>query len=106
MYQIDDYRNSICAAILLAFRFHVRKLLLFCCDDAFDIERPASEKLENGLWIYPQQNVAHDLIDANLYWLSNQEYEVAIKDHSSGPKYKNAGYIPMEGILDFFKGEF
>jgi hypothetical protein len=49
LYQIDDYRNPICAAIGVAFRFNVKKLLLFCCDDSFESERPAAERLENGL---------------------------------------------------------
>ncbi len=102
-WQIDDYRNSICAAIGLAYRFGVERLLLFCCDDAFKDERPGAVLLENGLWMYPQHEVAHGLIDGNLYWLTNQNYQkVLTGDCSSGPNYNNASYIKEEEILTFF----
>lgn len=102
-WQIDDYRNSICAAIGLAFRFNVEKLLLFCCDDSFQDSRPGAINLENGLWMYPQHKIAHGLIDGNLYWLKNQPYqEVQTADCSSGLKYNNALNIKEENIFSFF----
>jgi hypothetical protein len=104
-YKVDDYRNPICAAIGLAFRFQARKILLFCCDDAFEQERPGAEILENDLWMYPQHNLAHELIDANIYWFKQQEVKVKVADHSSGPKYKEIDYISKEDIEDFFKEE-
>jgi hypothetical protein len=104
-YQIDDYRNPICGAISLAFRFSVRKLLLFCCDDAFKDERPGAERLENGLWMYPQHYLAHELMEANLYWLKRQEAKVKIGNHSAGPKYKEVDYISEEDIEKFFSEE-
>ena len=102
-WQVDDYRNPICAAIGLAYRFGVEKLLLLCCDDSFETERPGSKKLENGLWTYPQHEVAHGLIDGNLYWLTHQKYnEVSVADCSHGPNYTNASHIEAENILSFF----
>lgn len=102
-WQIDDYRNSICASIGLAYHFNVEKLLLFCCDDVFKDEKPGAKKLENDLWIYPQQEIAHGLIDGSLYWLKNQDFtEVIIGDCSSGSIYKNATNINEEQILSFF----
>ena len=104
-YTIDDYRNPICAAIGLAYQFGVRKLALFCCDDAFSDERPAAIKTEKETWIYPQHLISHSLIDTNLYWLKSQEeIDVEIVDHSSGPYYTNAVYIEtVEELVDFFK---
>lgn len=103
-WQVDDYRNPICAAIGLAYRFGVERLLLCCCDDSFKDERPGSDQLENKLWMYPQHQVAHGLIDGNLYWMSNQKYiDVLISDCSSGPKYSNATYIEEEKIISFFE---
>lgn len=102
-YQIDDYRNPICAAIGLAYRFGVENLLLFCCDDSFADERAGAVKLENGLYMYPQQEIAHNIIDLNLFWMKNQEYdEVNIADCSSGPVYDYATQISENNILDFF----
>ena len=97
---LDDYRNPICAAISLAYRFKVEKLLLFCCDYSFQDERPAAEKLDNGLWCYPQQKISQEIIDANLYWL--QQSGVKIADCSSGNKFKNAEYIRLEEVPNFF----
>lgn len=103
-YKIDDYRNPICAAINLAQRFQVRKLLLFCCDDSFKDQRAAAIQLDNGLWCYPQQIQAQRIIDANLYWMKSQEdVEIKIGNHSSGPKMNSASYIEEESIKDFFE---
>lgn len=104
-YYIDDYRNPICAAIGLAFRFGVRKLMLFCCDDSFDKQRESAVQLKNGLWTYPPHIKSHEIIDANLYWLTHQkDVEVSVADFSNGPEYTNAEYIKnAEDAIDFFK---
>ena len=100
---IDDYRNPICAGIALASQMKVRRLLLFCCDDSFEDERPGAEQLENGLWQYPQQNTSHQIIDTSMYWLSNQkDYPVRVGSFSSGKDYVNAPYIQADKIMDFF----
>tara|TARA_Y100000034_G_scaffold38278_2_gene47040 strand:- start:17746 stop:18606 length:861 start_codon:yes stop_codon:yes gene_type:complete len=102
-YYIDDYRNPVCAAIGLASQMRVRRLLLFCCDDSFEDERPGAEKLENGLWQYPQHDISHQAIDANLYWLSHQkDYPVKVGSFSAGKSYVNAPYIQPDKIMEFF----
>lgn len=104
LYYIDDYRNPICAAIGLAYRFGVQKLLLLCCDDAFEDNRSGSMKLHNGLHMYPQHEISHGLIEGNLYWLKRQPYhEVKIGNCSHGPKYKEIPYINNEDIVEFFR---
>jgi hypothetical protein len=100
-YFIDDYRNPICAAIAIAYRFSVKRLMLFCCDNVFNEQRPAMEKLPNGLWIYPQQQIAHNLIDGNLYWLKLSGVKTSY--HSQGPDYKNAEYIGEDKLSGFFR---
>jgi len=103
-YKIDDYRNPICAAISLAYKFGVQRLLLCCCDDSFEDSRPAAVQLENDLWTYPQQIMSHNIIDSHLHWLSTQGIKVG--NYSSGPKYVNAEYITLEeGLLNFFTEE-
>jgi hypothetical protein len=100
---IDDYRNPICAGICLASQMKVRRLLLFCCDDSFEDERQGAEQLENGLWQYPQHNVSHQIIDANLYWLTTQkDYPIRVGSCSSGKTYVNAPYIHPDKVTDFF----
>ena len=96
-YFIDDYRNPVCAAIGLAFRFKVKKLMLVSCDDSFEEQKDFAEQLPNGLWTYPQHLRAQEIIDANLYWLTHQdEQKVAVADWSDGAKYNNATYITSE----------
>lgn len=103
---VDDYRNPICAAISLAYRFGVERLLLLCCDDVFPEERPGSVSLEDGLFTYPQQLIAHGLIDASLYWLRNQEYyNIKLGNCSYGPIYNNADKVNIEEINSFFEDD-
>jgi len=98
---IDDYRNSICAAIHCAYLFGASKVILFCCDDSFSGERPGSEKLENGLYQYPQQRIAHELIDAKLFWMHNEVYqEIETFHHDSGLNYENASNIEENNLKD------
>lgn len=105
LYYVDDYRNPICAAIGMAYRFKVRKLLLMCCDDSFQNRREGAVELENGLHTYPQHVKNQRIIDANLYWLTHQEdAEVQVRDYSSGVEYNNATYIStIQDILEFFE---
>lgn len=97
--QIDDYRNPICASINLAYHFGAEKILLFCCDSVFKDKRDGAEILENGMYEYPVQKIAHGLIDGCCYWLKNK---ILTKDYSSGSKYENAQYI--KDIFSFFEG--
>lgn len=102
-YNFDDYRNPICAAIGLAFRFRAIKLLLFCCDDVFGEERPSAEQLPNGFWMYPQHRISHSLIEGNLHWFKNQPDKIIkIANFSNGPEYNNISTIKEEKELKEF----
>lgn len=96
-YKIDDYRNPICGAIGIAYRFGVKKLMLLCCDEVFSDNKNGTEKLENGLYQYPQQNICKNLIDGNLYWLK----DIDIVSHSF-INYENARYINEDKIAEWF----
>lgn len=101
---VDDYRNSVCAALYFAHIFEAKKILLLCCDDAFEKERPGSVSSGKGTWFYPQQNTSHNIIDIMCYWLMNQENKkIQIKDSSGGPYYNNVEYINSDkDIIEFF----
>jgi hypothetical protein len=104
IYYIDDYRNPICASIGLAYRWGARKVMLFCCDDVFEGERPGSVLLENGLHMYPQHTTAHGFIEGCLYWLKRQEYNpVEVVNFSKGLNYEEVPYINEEEVSKFFK---
>lgn len=95
-FYIDDYRNAICASINLACKWQVEKLLLISPHDLYKEERPGSVKLQNGLYIYPQQQMAHNFIDASLHWL---ECEVGVI--SNGPRFENAQNLLVEEGLNW-----
>lgn len=98
-YFVDDYRNPVCAAICLAYRFKVKRLLLLSILDLYEQERPGTES-HNGLWIYPQQTMAQSIIDTNLYWLQKAKINVAYND--SGPDYEFASYINDSEVKGYF----
>ena len=106
VYYVDDYRNPVCAAINFAWRFGAQKVMLFCCDSSFDKYRPTAVQLPNELWTYPQHLRGHEIVDANLYWMTHDENrEVLSSNNSSGPEYKHAAYIKNdEEALEFFIG--
>jgi hypothetical protein len=102
---IDDYRNPVCAAIGLAHLFGAQKLLMVGCDDSFEKERPGAVKLENGLWSYPPQLQAQEVIDANLYWFSKRE-AARVGNWSDGRKFAHAEYIDnATQAMDFLNDE-
>jgi hypothetical protein len=97
---LDDYRNPVCAAISFLVKRGVKKLALVCCDEAFEEDRPAAVRMNNGLYQYPQQIKSQRIIDRQLYWLRTNGVEVA--DCSSGQEYENATYINPEDLGTFF----
>lgn len=98
---LDDYRNPVCAAVSLAVAMGAKKILLLCCDEAFKEHRSGSERMSNGLFQYPQQIRCQKIIDKQLYWASSSGIKIA--DCSSGIEMKNARYINLEGVRDFFE---
>lgn len=104
LYRVDDYRNPMCAAINLLYRFGVKRLALAFCDEVFAEQRPASILGENGMSYYPQHLKANSLIDGNLYWLKKNNL-CKVVQNTAGPKLKTATYIPVEEMAQFFQGK-
>jgi len=98
---IDDYRNPVCAAISIAAKRGAKKIALMCCDESFEEGRPGSERMENGLYQYPQQIKCQKIIDKHLFWVRSAGIDVV--DCSSGLKMNNARYIDAEGLRKFFE---
>jgi hypothetical protein len=69
-------------------------------------ERPYSLEFENKgnkFYMYPQQKLLHDIIDANLFWISNSNEEIEIGYSGYGLEYVNAAYIEQRDIKNFFE---
>jgi hypothetical protein len=97
---LDDYRNPICAALSLGVFLGAKKIMLLCCDESFEDERPNAVRMKNGLYQYPQQIMCQKIIDKQFYWLKKNGVKIA--DCSSGIEYENAEYIDLEGVESFF----
>ena len=82
---------------------NAKKIILFCCDEAFEEYREGSVKMDNGYYQYPQQIMSQNIIDKQLYWLKQNQIEIF--DHSSGIKYENASYINENQLISFFSKE-
>jgi len=100
---LDDYRNPICGALSLAIQCGAQKIAFFCCDDVFADERPATEQLPNGLWMYPQHRVSQELIEGILYWLRQRDEKVEVANCSEGPEYQDVPYISVGDLKEFLK---
>lgn len=98
-YHIDDYRNPVCAAIGLAYKFGVKKLALMFCNNGYEHERPGTIK-QGNVWQYPQQTLSQQLIEGNLYWLKNAGIQIA-----STANHAYCEYIHSEEVINFFKDD-
>lgn len=101
-FQIDDYRNPICASVQLAYRFGCEKILLLCCDDSFKENKPGSVLLENGFYTYPQQNIATEVIDYCLHWFVKSGGTA--RHNSINKKMENSEYIEKEDLKKYIYG--
>lgn len=102
-FYIDDYRNPVCAAINLSYKFNVKNLMLMSTLEMYEVERPGCDQVKNNLWIYPQQKTAQDLINTNLYWLKKAKINIGYTD--SNPDHEFATYISIDNLKRFFNDE-
>jgi len=100
--KIDDYRNSLAAAIRFAHIFKSEKICLLCCDDVLKEKRIEAEKI-GDFWIFPQQKAAHEVIDANVFWLNkNLRLDVSVIYNSCAMPFVNARFCEQNKIKEFF----
>lgn len=98
-WHIDDYRNPICASLGLCYRFNIKKVMLFTCSEGFEDFRPGAINLKENIWIYPQQKIVNDIIDANMYWIKKAKTELG--SYSETCVYDNANNIKEENIIEW-----
>lgn len=100
-FTIDDYRNPICAAINLAYRWNAIKLTLLAPHDFYAESKAGTQKIRNGVNIYPQQKTAHNYVDGCLYWLREHGCETTAV--TSGLSFSNANTLTPSEAEEFFK---
>jgi hypothetical protein len=100
---MDDYRNPVCGALSLCNFWGVENILLFSCQDYYKEERPVTLKTEDGNFIYPQQVVANEFVDAMGYWFKNKKYsECKLGEFGGGQVLSNFDKIKKEEVSSFF----
>jgi hypothetical protein len=102
--RIDEYRNSIAASVSVAFKMNCEKLLIAYPVNAYEKQRPATEKIEeNELYYYPQQKISCNIIDANLFWYKLGKPNANICYSGIKNSLKFANYIETNMIRNFYE---
>jgi len=89
---IDEYRNPICAALNCAFNFRAKNIYLAYCSDGYKAHRPGCISVDENSFCYPQQQLANNIVNANIFWNkfsnpNNNIYYTGIKNSFSFAKY-------------------
>lgn len=98
---IDDYRNPICAALVNCFHGNAKKIYLMSCSDGYKEERSGSY-LTNDIYQYPQQTLADEIINLNLFWYLKNKPETIIKYYGINKSFCFGQYIKEEHFIEDF----
>jgi hypothetical protein len=80
------------------------KLLIAYSVNAYEKQRPATEKIEeNELYYYPQQKISCNIIDANLFWYKLGKPNANICYSGIKNSLKFANYIETNMIRNFYE---
>ena len=95
----DDYRNPICAIISLANKYLKGNVYLAFCSSGFKQNRDATVQIEEGIYQYPVQITADQIIDGNLFWYnfsnrSSKIYHTGVKN-----SYKFSKYLTLDDFI-------
>lgn len=100
---IDDYRNSICAAIGLIYKLGFGNVFMAFCSHAYKEKRAAMEQVDDGLYNYPQQQVADKLIDGNLFFYKFGRQTTNIFHVGYKKSYKFSKYLHIDDMVELLK---
>jgi hypothetical protein len=98
---IDEYRNAIAAAINLAYFMNAEKICLAYPIDAYKEERSATIKMGSA-FVYPQQIMSSNIIDAMLFWYKFNRPSSKIFYCGIENMFHYAKYVKEESIFRFF----
>ena len=101
---VDEYRNSIATSINVAFKMKCEKLCVAYPINAYEKQRPATEKIKDtNLFYYPQQKIANNIIDANLFWFKLNNPKAVISYCGVKNSLDFANYIEPDMIRKFYE---
>lgn len=101
---IDEYRSSLAASIAIAYKMGCEKLCIAYPINAYDKERPGTEKIEDTeLFFYPQQRIARNIIDANIFWYKLAKNKINICYTGIKNSLQFANYIEPDIIKNIYE---
>lgn len=101
---IDEYRSAISAAIVIASKMNCEKLCIAYPINAYVKERPGTIKLdETNYFYYPQQKIARNIIDANLFWYKMNKQNINISYIGMKNSLLFANYIEPNNLNKFYE---
>jgi hypothetical protein len=101
---IDECRSSIAASINIAFKMNCEKLCIAYPINAYEKQRPATEKIENTeLFCYPQQKISMNVIEGNIFWYKLGKTNANICFTGIKNALKFANYIEPNMIRKFYE---
>ena len=101
---LDDYRNSICAAINYSYFCNAKNLFLLFCSEAFEKQKPATILHNDGEhYQYPLNNLSEKIIDGMLFWLKKKNSNINIFYHGLNKTFNFASYIDSETLIEYLK---
>lgn len=87
---LDDYRNPVCAAVSLCRHAGVSDIMLLCTQDYYADEKPGTIRVDDGTFMYPQQVLANEYVDAMGYWFLREPYsENRLFEFGGGQRLEN-----------------
>lgn len=98
---IDDYRNPICAALINCYYGNAKNIYLMSCSDGYK-ENKNGAILKNNMYQYPQQILADEIINANIFWFMKNKPETKIKYFGIDKSFYYASYINEEEFKEDF----
>lgn len=100
---IDDYRNPICAAIGLSFKFGQGNLFLAFCSPAYKNKKDGMVDLGDNLHNYPAQRTADEIIDANLFFykFGRPRFDIFYTGYKNCFKFSK--YLEVENFVGLLK---
>ena len=100
---LDDYRNSICAALVNCYYGNAKNIYLMSCSEGYTEERSGSF-LANGIYQYPLQNLADQIINTNIFWYLKNKPQTNIKYFGINKSFYFAKYIDEDQFKEEFYG--
>lgn len=98
---IDDYRNPICAALVNCFYGNAKNIFLMSCSEGFN-ENKNGSILVGGVYQYPQQIIADQIINNNIFWIKKNKPETNINYFGINKSFNFAKYITEEELKEYY----